>query len=222
MKKIALSLLLIILLLTSTGCTNPYQPYWFETLYEMKAQTANKLLYPDILPIESAFSMINGFKHTSTNAWDYIIDIRCYDPTQPNIRFDEVVENITEGYPVVERIEITALEMENRARGRLVPDKIKEKEEYELFAASGADKWDIHEVSVTYKSAFSADFISSVNANTASDYTVYLIMDAYAAFMYDGVLYMVSSTLIGHRSETVEEMLKAVDILKDIVTGMIV
>ena len=233
MRKIALPLLLVSLLLISTGCTNPYNPYWFRSLDEMKSYTANKMLYPDELPIDAVFTATYGFNHTSTGAWDYVIDYRCYDSSQTDTLLDEVIGRLTEGYPVVKSIEINATEMENRARGRLVPDMTREKEEYERFAASGAAKWEIYGVSVAYRSSLSADFISRDNlistadtsstddAGNESEYIIYLTMDAYAAFMYYGVLYTVNLKLISHRNETMEEMFIAVDILKGIVSGMI-
>ena len=220
MRK-AVLMLLILMLLTTTGCENPYKPYLFNDQVDLIKMTGNSMLYPDTLPFETTFNMFTGFHHTSTRAWDYIIDLRSYDPTNADMGFDEMVSRVNEGFPEVISFDVTALEMDNRARGRLVPDKKGDMEAYEAFADSGADKWSIGGVTVTYRSNFGADFISSADPGSTTDYIVFLTLNTYAAFMYDGVLYMINMRVIGHRNETVEELFKTVDMLKEIITGMI-
>ena len=216
-KKIIMVLLLLLLLFAATGCADKFENVIFDAYDlsniagELKAATGGRYLYPEKLPEGFAPDLrnIEGMFYARTNTWEYSIDLRntlftwSYERTKP------IPHELPEpGNPVVTQIAILSFEPEHKVDNLQKPNRRIETNAYNRFVEEANSTWEIDGVIVPHGSVFAEVPVSgNQNGSADAEYTGYTLVNVYAPFMHNGVLYTVDMRMNGHSSETEEMML---------------
>ena len=194
---------------------------------ELKTATDGRYLYPEELPEGFApdFRKIEGTFYARTDTWEYAIDLQdtlfvwSYERTGP-IPY----ELLELGNPVITQIAILSFEPEHKVDNLQKPNRRIETNAYNRFVEEAEDSaWEIEDVIVMHGSVFvEVPIKGDQNGSADAEYTGYVLVNVFASFMYNGVLYTVEMRLNGHSGETEEMMLVTGDeMMKSFITAMI-